>query len=134
MQHTCSRRKDALASAKWQITNISAPAGSNLRSACHLSSLERGAMTLLPPISLLTLIPLVGSTAVLTFGGRDKKLARGLALAFAFLALAVTLVLWHWFNPASGLLQFEELHSWIPSLGVEYHVGVDGLGLLMLLL
>ncbi len=91
-------------------------------------------MTLLPPISLLTLIPLVGSTAVLTFGGRDKKLARGLALAFAFLALAVTLVLWHWFNPASGLLQFEELHSWIPSLGVEYHVGVDGLGLLMLLL
>ena len=91
-------------------------------------------MTLISPISLLTALPLVGAAAVLTLGAKSNKLSRGLALAFAFLALIVTLVLWHWFNPASGALQFEELRPWIPSLGVEYHVGIDGLGLLMLLL
>lgn len=91
-------------------------------------------MNLLPPISLLTVVPLVGATAVLTLGRKDNRLARVLAFAFAFLALAVVLVLWHWFNPTAGGLQFEEVHAWIPTLGVEYHVGIDGLGLLMLLL
>jgi NADH-quinone oxidoreductase subunit M len=43
-------------------------------------------------------------------------------------------VLWHYFDSASGDLQFHERHRWIPALGVEYRVGVDGLGLLMVLL
>ncbi len=91
-------------------------------------------MNALSPISCLTIVPLLGAIVVLVFGAKSKKLARGLALAFSFLALAVTLVLWHQFNPASGGLQFEEVHAWIPALGVQYHVGIDGLGLLMLLL
>src|SRR6202012_4341629 len=33
-----------------------------------------------------------------------------------------------------GGLEFEEVHAWIPSLGGQYHVGIDGLGLLMLML
>jgi NADH-quinone oxidoreductase subunit M len=91
-------------------------------------------MNMLPPISCLTAVPLLGAAATLTFGSRNKNLARGLALASALFALAITLILWHQFNPASGGLQFEEIHAWIPVLGVEYHVGIDGLGLLMLLL
>jgi NADH-quinone oxidoreductase subunit M len=42
--------------------------------------------------------------------------------------------MWSHFDPASGGLQFQERHSWIPALGAEYRVGVDGLGILMLLL
>ncbi len=42
--------------------------------------------------------------------------------------------MWHRFDSASGDLQFQERHAWIPTLGVDYRVGVDGLGLLMLLL
>src|SRR5580698_2087852 len=91
-------------------------------------------MNIFPPLSCLTIVPILGAIAVLAFGAKSNKLARGLALAFAFLGLAITLVLWHRFDPASGGLQFEEVHAWIPVLGVEYHVGVDGLGLLMLLL
>ncbi len=37
-------------------------------------------------------------------------------------------------SPAQPVMQFQERHTWIPSLNVEYHLGVDGLGLLMLLL
>jgi NADH-quinone oxidoreductase subunit M len=91
-------------------------------------------MNTLPLLSCLTIVPLLGAIAVLAFGAKSKKLVRGVALGFAFVALALTLVLWHRFNPASGGLQFEEVHAWIPVLGVQYHVGIDGLGLLMLLL
>src|SRR3981081_525997 len=91
-------------------------------------------MTAFPLITILTAVPLIGAFGVLGLGGKNKNLARGLALTFSFIALALTLVLWHRFNPASGELQFEELHAWIPVIGVQYHVGIDGLGLLMLLL
>lgn len=83
-------------------------------------------------ISILTFSPLIGGLALC--GLRNPKLARTLALlcSFATLALAVALALS--FDPSSADLQFIERHDWIPSLGVQYFVGVDGLGLLMVLL
>ena len=90
-------------------------------------------MTLPPLISCLTATPIVGAIVILAFA-KSQKVARNLAFVFAFLSLAIVLALWHRFNPTSGALQFEELHSWIPVLGVQYHLGIDGLGLLMLLL
>src|SRR5258708_19377886 len=87
-----------------------------------------------PLITILTAVPLIGAFGVLGLGARSRTLARGLALTVALIALSITLILWLRFNPASGELQFEELHAWIPAIGVQYHVGVDGLGLLMLLL
>ncbi len=91
-------------------------------------------MSAFPLITILTIIPLIGALGILCLGAQNKKLARGMALTSSFIALALTLILWHRFNPASGELQFEELHAWIPAIGVQYHVGIDGLGLLMLLL
>ena len=91
-------------------------------------------MNAFPFITVLTAVPLIGALGILCVGAGNKKLARGVALAFSFIALALTLILWHRFDPASGGLQFEELHAWIPAIGVQYHVGIDGLGLLMLLL
>ena len=87
-----------------------------------------------PLITTLTLLPLVG--AVLVAGlGRDKAaFARGLAFALGLLSLALALVMWKSFDPTSGALQFEERHEWIPTLHIQYHVAVDGLGLLMVLL
>jgi NADH-quinone oxidoreductase subunit M len=88
----------------------------------------------LPLLTLLTLTPLIGGLVVISLGAEQRKLARWLSLGFGVAALLLTLLLWHRFNPASGALQFEERHQWIPSLGVEYCLGADGLGLLMLLL
>ncbi len=85
-------------------------------------------------ITLLTLIPLIGAVLVVCIGGEKKSLARGLALACSLASLALALVLWKSFDAASGELQFVEKHDWIPTLGVNYFVGVDGLGLLMVLL
>jgi NADH-quinone oxidoreductase subunit M len=91
-------------------------------------------MNQFPLITLLTFLPLVGGVVVVGLQQHQKRLARGLALGCSLLALAVALVVLGKFEAASGRLQFEELHSWIPTLAVQYHVGVDGLGLLMVLL
>ena len=50
------------------------------------------------------------------------------------MGLAGALCLWEHFNAASGDLHFVERHDWVPSLGIQYFLGVDGLGLLMVML
>src|SRR6266700_4535854 len=91
-------------------------------------------MNAFPLITLLTAVPLVGGFVVIGLEAEKQKLARWLALGFSFASLALALVLWGQFNSSSGDLQFEEQHVWIPTLAAQYHVGVDGLGLLMVLL
>jgi NADH-quinone oxidoreductase subunit M len=86
-----------------------------------------------PWLSLLTALPLAGAAAVM-LAGRRQPAARWLALGFSAAALLLVLVLWSRFDRTSGTLQFAERWAWIPALNVEYRLGVDGLGLLMLLL
>jgi NADH-quinone oxidoreductase subunit M len=88
----------------------------------------------IPWISVLTAVPIVGALAVLALGGRNKQLTRWVAMGFSLLALLLTLLIWHHFNGASGAMQFQERHVWVAMLGADYRVGIDGLGLLMLLL
>jgi NADH-quinone oxidoreductase subunit M len=87
----------------------------------------------IPWLTALTLVPLLGGIIVVGLGGQ-KKLARSLSLGVSLLTLGITLLLWHSFNSASGELQFAEQHDWVSSLGIQYRLGIDGLGLLMLLL
>ena len=91
-------------------------------------------MSAFPWITVLTAVPVAGSLVLFGLGGQNKSLVRWLALAFNITALVLTLIVWCRFDSAYGGLQFQERHSWISALGVEYHVGIDGLGLLMLLL
>lgn len=86
-----------------------------------------------PWLTALTLLPLLGGAVVIALG-RRQSLARQLALAVSLLSLGLTLLLWRNFDAASGGMQFTERFDWVKSLGIQYHLGVDGLGLLMLLL
>lgn len=85
-------------------------------------------------ITLMTLLPLIGAvvTALLGRGpnGRAKQLAAGFSLAASLMGVW----LWAGFDSSRLDLQFVERHTWVPSLGVDYHVGVDGLGVVMVLL
>jgi len=91
-------------------------------------------MNTLPWLTILILVPLFGGIIVAGLGAEQKRVARGLTLAFSLVALTGALCLWKHFDAASGELQFNERHAWVPSLGIEYRLGVDGLGLLMVLL
>jgi len=85
-------------------------------------------------LTILTALPVAGALLLLGIGDRSRPLTRYVALAFALASLLLTFILWHNFNFALGTLQFEERYAWVPALNIEYHVGIDGLGLLMLLL
>jgi NADH-quinone oxidoreductase subunit M len=87
-----------------------------------------------PIITVLTLTPLAGAAIIAGLEPERKSLPRGLGLGCCLASLALALRLWFSFDAHSGELQFVERYSWIPSLNVEYFVGVDGLGLLMVLL
>jgi NADH-quinone oxidoreductase subunit M len=82
-----------------------------------------------PILTLLTLLPLIGA-AIALFSGKH---ARFVALISALLSLAVAIVVWVSL-PADGSIGMVEHAAWAPSLGIEYHLGVDGLGALMLVL
>ena len=82
-----------------------------------------------PVLTLLTLLPLAG--AVIAF--QAGKHARNVALLTTLVCLALSLVVWSGLSATGGMV-FVEQHQWAPSLGIEYHLGVDGLGALMLVL
>ncbi|HEV2276020.1 MAG TPA: NADH-quinone oxidoreductase subunit M, partial [Acidobacteriaceae bacterium] len=91
-------------------------------------------MNPLPWVSMLTFLPLAGGLAVLLFSRGQRAVARVIAVVSAAAALALTVLLWHGFQPALPGMQYQELAAWAPSLGLQYHVGIDGLGLVALAL
>lgn len=94
-----------------------------------------------PIISVLTFTPLAGAALLFLLPSSKQTMARAIGLTVGLICLALACVLWANFNPQSaGQMQFVEQHHWIPPFnpnatsGVDYYVGVDGLGLLMVLL
>jgi NADH-quinone oxidoreductase subunit M len=82
-----------------------------------------------PILTLLTALPLAGAVIALWSG----KHARAVALITTLASLALALIVWIHL-PANGSIGMVERAAWAPSLGIEYHLGVDALGALMLVL
>jgi len=82
-------------------------------------------------ITAIILIPLLGAVAVCAWPQRN---GRPVALLFNAISAACALALWRNFDATASGLQFVERHAWIPAIGAEYLVGVDGLSLLLVLL
>ena len=75
-------------------------------------------------------IPILTGLAVLAVGrDHNADFVRKLALGGALLALLPTLILVFAFDAASAEMQFVEQREWIPALGIQYHLGVDGLSM-----
>jgi NADH-quinone oxidoreductase subunit M len=91
-------------------------------------------MNSIPILTLLTFLPLAGGALVALLGPGRQKLGRNLAFACSLLTLVGAIGLWAIFDNSRGGMQFVERIPWVPSLGIDYHLGVDGLGLLMVLL
>lgn len=87
-----------------------------------------------PDLTILTAVPVVTALVLVGINFERRGLARGIALAASLFTLAHVLCLWSRFDSATEGLKFVETHEWIPSLGVSYSLGADGLSLLMLLL
>jgi NADH-quinone oxidoreductase subunit M len=82
-------------------------------------------------ITTTIFIPLLGALAVWVW---PRGNGRVIALAFNGISAACALGLWRDFNTTLAGLQSVERHAWIPAVGAEYLVGIDGLSLLLVLL
>ncbi len=88
-----------------------------------------------PLLSLAIWVPIAFGVLVLATGGdRNARVARLLALIGAVLGLLVTLPLYARFETVAGGFQFQELAPWIASFHANYHLGIDGVSLLLILL
>src|SRR5262245_51300672 len=89
-----------------------------------------------PILTSLVALPILGALALLFVRDDEQheRLLRQIALVVSVLVFAETLLLWSRFDPANADFQFVERHAWIPSFGISYAVGVDGISLLLVVL
>ena len=86
-------------------------------------------------LSLVIWVPIAAGLLVLATGGDQRAaLARWLALAGAALGFLVSLPLFLNFDVLNAGMQFEEMRPWIAALNINYHLGVDGISMLFIVL
>jgi NADH-quinone oxidoreductase subunit M len=85
-------------------------------------------------LSLVTLGPAAGAILLAVLPARWERTHRWLALLLSLAVFAASCLLWTGFNANDSGFQFEERAAWIADYGVFYHVGVDGVSILLVLL
>src|SRR3979490_2701071 len=91
------------------------------------------ALLLIPPLGAVALLglPARGQEAG---GGIENPAARQIAFWFFVLEFVVSLGLWWSYNPADSGWQASIDMAWIPTRGVRFRLGIDGIALMMVLL
>ena len=85
-------------------------------------------------LSVLIWLPVIGGALILALGETRAAAARWASLAVAVATLLASLRLLTGFDYADPGMQFVERHAWIPSYGIHYNLGVDGIAVALILL
>jgi NADH-quinone oxidoreductase subunit M len=89
----------------------------------------------IPLLSLIIWLPIVFGIVVFATGGdRNAQLARWVALAGSILGFLVAIPLYTGFDSSTSAMQFVEEHTWFERFNVNYHLGVDGISMPLILL
>ena len=91
-------------------------------------------MNSLPLLSLIVFTPWAGALLLALLPKLPAGPTRLLAVFFSLSTLALGTTVLATFDPAVTTMQFAEKHAWISALNVHYHLGLDGLSLLLVLL
>ncbi len=84
-------------------------------------------------LSLIIFLPLIGGLILLFIPKSNEASMRTVALLFSAASLMLTVIAAASFHLSSGI-QLQERAPWIPSIGINYHLGVDGLSLPLIIL
>ncbi len=87
-----------------------------------------------PLLSLILFTPLVGVGVLLFVNRQRENLIKWIANIFVGLGFLVSLPLWFWYDSEDASWQFVEQADWIPSIGAQYFLAVDGFSTLLILL
>jgi NADH-quinone oxidoreductase subunit M len=94
-------------------------------------------MSNLPLLSLVTFLPLVGVVFIALIRGDAEVVARNtknVALLTSGTTFLASLFIWFNFDPSTAAFQFEEKAAWMPSFNIAYHLGVDGISMMFVML
>jgi len=85
-------------------------------------------------LTLITFLPLAGALLLLFMRRSGAGTVRSIALGVSLITFLLSMPLFWAFDVANPGMQFEQSVAWIPSLGIQYHVGIDGISLFLVLL
>lgn len=85
-------------------------------------------------LSIVLFLPLAGALIALLMPREEHGQIRGVGMVTTVLAFLLSLFLWSGYDTAAGGLQLVERIPWVESLGLAYHVGVDGIAVLLIVL
>jgi len=85
-------------------------------------------------LSLVTFFPLVGIIALILVPGKRHDTIKSVALIVAIVTMLLSFWLYGMFDPIANGMQFEQDIPWVTSIGIHYHIGIDGISLLLILL
>ena len=91
-------------------------------------------MNELPLLSLLIWIPIFGGLLLLLLGDKNPGMSKMIALVTSVITLAFCIPLYQGFDTSTANMQFVENAAWIPTLGINYTLGIDGLALPLIIL
>lgn len=87
-----------------------------------------------PLISLALWLPLVGAVLLFLLPSRSEQNQRMIAFSFSLVTLVAALVAFFLFNRSAASFQLVDSFTWIPSLGINYAVSIDGVSIWFVLL
>ncbi|MCX8070345.1 MAG: NADH-quinone oxidoreductase subunit M [Thermodesulfovibrionales bacterium] len=88
----------------------------------------------LPLLSILIFLPIAGAIIIALINRQKESLIKIIALTMTAINFIISLPLFTNFDKSSAEMQFVEIAYWIPSWGVKYFLGVDGISVLFVLL
>src|SRR3972149_6710713 len=85
-------------------------------------------------LTVVLFVPLAGAILLMLLPKESKDLIRWTANLVGFAGFLVSVPLVFWFDSSIGEYQFVERAEWIPSIGANYALGMDGISLLLVML
>jgi NADH-quinone oxidoreductase subunit M len=82
----------------------------------------------------ITLLPLVGAILVMLVPKEEESIHRGVGLTVALITFFLSLFIFADFDPANAGFQLEINKTWVESLGIRFHLGIDGISLWLVML
>ncbi len=87
-----------------------------------------------PLLTALIFVPLVGAIVAAFVPRGNEGFVRGWGVGVSLLVFLLSLPLWFYYDAGNADFQFQEVAPWVPGLGISYHLGLDGISLLLVLL
>ena len=85
-------------------------------------------------LTVTIFFPLLAGFIIFLLPEDEKMLVRRLALALSLVPLVLVMVMWFNYDRVAADLQFEVVAQWFPAIGSSFHIGIDGISLVMFLL